>query len=74
MSEEKRTRGRKPGDDGTGNRGGGKKPVNGKTARVKINITIDPGVLEVVDAKAATSKASRSDMINQLLYDILLVG
>ncbi len=72
MGEEKRTRGRKPGDDGTGNRGGGKKPVNGKAARVKINISIDPELLAVVDAKAADYETSRSDMINQLLYRLLV--
>lgn len=69
MSEEKRGRGRQKGD-GTGNRGGGKRPI-GKTARVKINITVDPELLTLVDAHAGAQGINRSEAINNLLNKAL---
>lgn len=73
MSEAKRGRGRSPGDDGTGNRGGGKRPVNGKAARVKINITIDPDLSAAVDAYAAANGLgkNRSQAISDLIAKAL---
>ena len=72
MSEANRGRGRLP-NDGQGNRGGGKRPVNGKVARVKINITIDPDLLTAVDAYAAANDLSdnRSQAISNLLAKAL---
>lgn len=72
MSEGKRGPGRLP-QDGTGNRGGGKRPVNGEVAREKINITIDPELLAAVDAYAAANGLgkNRSQAISDLIAKAL---
>lgn len=71
MSEARRGPGRLP-DDGTGNRGGGKRLV-GHSARVKINITIDPDLLAQVDAYAANHDLgnNRSQAIADLIAKAL---
>lgn len=70
MTETKRRPGRLPGDD-TGNRGGGKRPVNGKAAKVKINITIDSDLLAQVDAYAANLDGNRSQAFTELVTKAL---
>lgn len=64
-------RGRKAGDDGTGNRGGGQRLRNPHGRRVKVNVTLDPDLLADVKRWAGKAACSLSSAINTLLANAL---